>query len=165
LFFVLPSFNLNARRKNPKDAPMKLLRPLRIFLLHARSDEKVVARLYKRLLRTGASVWLDQKNLLPGEDWQSEIRRAIQISDIVLVCLSKRFNKQGGYRHEELRIALEKANLFPQTGIYIIPVRLEECETPEPLRCWQRVDLFEEDGYEKLLAALREHIVDPAFLA
>ena len=137
---------------------MKLFRPLRIFLLHARSDEKVVARLYKRLGKAGANVWLDQKNLLPGQDWQSEIHQAISSSDIAIVCLSKRFNKQGGYRHEELKIALEKANRLPDGMIFIIPVRLERCETPESLRRWQRVDLFESNGYKELLNALKQYM-------
>lgn len=137
---------------------MKLLRPLRIFLLHARSDGEAVARLYNRLVKAGANVWLDKKNLLPGQDWQSEIRLAIHGSDIVIVCLSKRFNKQGGYRHEEVRIALERANLLPEGAIFIVPVRLEKCETPEPLLRWQRVDLFETGGFKKLLTALKEHI-------
>lgn len=137
---------------------MKLLRPLRIFLLHARSDGEIVARLYNRLVKAGANVWLDKKNLLPGQDWQSEIRLAIHGSDIVIVCLSKKFNKQGGYRHEEVRIALEKANLLPEGAIFIVPVRLEKCETPEPLLRWQRVDLFETGGFKKLLTALKEHI-------
>jgi hypothetical protein len=137
---------------------MKLLRPLRIFLLHARSDEEAVARLYKRLVKAGANVWLDKKNLLPGQDWQSEIHQAIHSSDIVIVCLSKRFNEQGGYRHEELRIALEKANLLPDGTIFMIPLRLEECDTPQPLLRWQRVDLFETNGYKELLAALKEQI-------
>ena len=137
---------------------MKLLRPLRIFLLHARSDEKVVARLYKRLGKAGANVWLDQKDLLPGQDWQSEIHRAIHKSDVVIVCLSKQFNRQGGYRHEELKIALEKANTLPENVVFMIPIRLEKCATPEPLRHWQRVDLFETKGYKKLMVALKEHI-------
>ena len=55
-----------------------------------------------------------------------------------------------------LRIALEKANSFPDGEIFIIPARLEMCDTPEPLRRWQRVDLFEADGYKKLLSTLKD---------
>jgi hypothetical protein len=137
---------------------MKLFKPLRIFLLHARSDEKAVARLYTRLIKAGANVWLDQKNLLPGQDWQSEIHQAIYSSDIVIVCLSNRFNQQGGYRHEELKIALEKANMLPDSMLFMIPVRLENCEMPESLRRWQRVDLFEKNGYKELLSALTGYL-------
>jgi hypothetical protein len=137
---------------------MNLTRPLRIFLLYARSDEKAVRRLYNRLSKAGASVWIDRKKLLPGQDWQSEIRQAIYSSDIIIVCLSKKFNKQGGYRHEELRIVLEKANVLPDDLLLIIPVRLEECDLPEPLHRWQRVDLFEPNGFHVLLSALKQHV-------
>jgi hypothetical protein len=147
-----------ATGSNDKDAPMNLTRPLRIFLLYARSDEKAVRRLYSRLSKVGASVWMDRKKLLPGQDWQSEIRQAIYSSDIIIVCLSKQFNKQGGYRHEEVRIALEKASGLPDNMLLIIPVRLEECDMPEPLHRWQRVDLFETNRFRALLSALKQHV-------
>jgi hypothetical protein len=140
---------------------MKLARQLRIFLLYARSDEEAVHRLHNRLVKAGANVWLDRKSLLPGQDWQSQIRQAILGSDIVIVCLSIQFNKQGGYRHEELKIALEKANFLQEDAIFIIPVCLEKCEMPEPLGRWQRVDLFEPNGYKKLLSALKTHAALP----
>jgi len=138
---------------------MALSRQLQIFLLYARADKEAVQRLYRRIAREGANVWLDQQKILPGQDWQSEIRKAILCSDIVVVCLSRQFNKQGGYRHEELKIALRKAGSFPDGGISIIPARLEKCDTPEPLRRWQRVDLFEANGYKKLIGAFRRSIV------
>lgn len=134
---------------------MKLTRQLRIFLLYARRDEEAVRRLYNRLVKAGADVWLDRKNLLPGQDWQSEIRQAIHGSDIVIVCLSKGFTREGGYRHEELKMALEKADFLPEGTLFMIPVCLEPCELPEPLRRWQRVDLFEPGGYQKLVGTLK----------
>ena len=140
---------------------MRLSRQLRIFLLHARQDEKAVRRLYKRLLKDGADVWLDQMKLLPGQDWAHEIHRAIYTSDRVIACLSEQFNRQGGFRHEELRIALEKAVSLPEGVPFLIPARLEMCDLPEPLRRWQCVDLFEADGYGKLISVLRQWIVTP----
>ena len=137
---------------------MKLSKQLRIFLLHARSDEKTIHRLYRRLTKDGADVWLDREKLLPGQDWQYEIRKAIHDSNIVIACLSKQFNKQGGYRHEELRIALERANSLSEKETFLIPTLLEGCDMPEPLRRWQRVDLFEADGYKNLISALKEWI-------
>jgi TIR domain len=135
---------------------MKLSRQLRVFLLYARGDREAVHRLYRRLLKDGAKAWLDVECLLPGQDWQYEIRQAIHISDLVIVCLSKGFNKQGGYRHEEVKIAVKRANSLPDGATFIIPARLERCELPEALRRWQRVDLFEAGGYKKLMGGLRE---------
>ena len=139
-----------------KDMPMSLSKQLQVFLLHARQDEESVRRLYSRLLKEGADVWLDQEKLLPGQDWVYEIRKALESSDIVIACLSRQFNKQGGFRHEELRIALEKAASLPQGSTFLIPARLEKCELPEPLRRWQCVDLFETNGYKKLIRVLKE---------
>ena len=142
-----------------KELPMKLSKQLQIFLLYARSDKEAVRHLYQRIVKEGANVWLDQEKILPGQDWQYEIRRAIHGSDLVIVCLSRQFNKQGGYRHEELKIALKKAKSLAEGGIFIIPARLEKCDTPESLRRWQRVDLFEARGYEKLMDVLKRFIV------
>jgi hypothetical protein len=133
---------------------MTLSKRLQVFLLYARSDKEIVRRLYQRLVKEGANAWLDMENILPGQDWESEIRKAIYGSDIVIVCLSRQFIKQGGYRHEELKIALEKANSLPEGEIFIIPARLEKCDTPELLGRWQRVDFFEADGNKKLLSTL-----------
>jgi len=132
----------------------KSTKQVQVFLIHAHSDRVTVHKLHQRLVRDGINAWLDAEQLQPGEDWQKEIRRAILKSDTVIVCLSNAFNKQHGYRHEELKLALEKANLLVDE-IYIVPVRLEECDMPESLRHLHRVDLFEKGGYKKLVRALK----------
>jgi hypothetical protein len=128
--------------------------PLHAFLCHSHADRHAVHALYLRLCRDSVRAWLDHENLLPGQNWKIEIRRAILTSDVVIVCLSHSFNQQAGFRHEEINIALEKASLFPADEIYIVPVRLEKCDMPESLRHLHRVDLFQKDGYAKLLQVL-----------
>jgi hypothetical protein len=144
-----------------KDMLMKQSKQLQVFLLYARQDEQVVHRVYRRLAKEGADVWLDREKLLPGQDWVYEIHKAIGRSDLVIVCLSKQFNRQGGYRHEELRIALAKANSLPEGQTFLIPARLEECDLPESVRKWQCVDLFAEDGYKILAQVLKKWAVVP----
>ena len=136
-------------------AQMVSRRRLRVFLAHAHSDQEDVRNLYHRLIKDGVEAWLDEQKLLPGQAWEYEIRKAVRESDVVIVCLSKQFNRQKGYRQKEVRIALEEADLLPEGQIFIVPARLEECDLPESLRRWQRVDLFEVNGYKKLLQALR----------
>ncbi|HSM72730.1 MAG TPA: toll/interleukin-1 receptor domain-containing protein [Anaerolineales bacterium] len=126
-----------------------------IFLIHAHSDKESVYKLYQRLVGDGLNVWLDIERLKPGQDWQSEIRDALLKCDLVLVCLSRAFDKQQGYRHEELKLALEKANFLPDDEVFIIPVRLEKCEMPASLRHLHRVDLFKPSGYKNLVNALK----------
>jgi hypothetical protein len=132
--------------------------PVPIFLVYAHADKEPVHKLFRRMVRDGIDVWLDSERLQPGQDWQHEIRKAILKSGLILVCLSRNFDQQPGYRHEELRIALEKASLLVEDTIYIIPVRLEECEMPESLRHLQRVDLFRPGGYKKLMYALKRPV-------
>ena len=134
-------------------------RQKQIFLTYAHSDKKAVRKLYHRLTRKHIKAWLDEMELLPGQNWKHEIRQAILRSDFVILCLSRQFNKQGGYRHEELKIVLEKAKSLPDDQIFLIPARLEKCDLPEPVRQWQCVDLFEADGFKKLLNTLKESVL------
>ena len=137
----------------------KLIPPLKVFLCYAHSDKANVSKLYNRIAKeVGIETWFDAEKLLPGQDWEQEIRKAILESDVIIICLSRQFNRLGGYRQKELKIALEKANLLLDSEIFIIPIRMEKCALPKRLRRWQCVDLFEVDGYRKLLQALRERL-------
>jgi len=127
---------------------------LKVFLCHAHSDKQVVRDLYIRLTQDGVDAWLDKEKLLPGQEWDREIRKAVREADVVVVCLSKQFN-QAGYRQKEVRLALDTAMEKPEGDIFIIPARLEDCEPLDSLAKWQWVDLFENNGYEMLMRALR----------
>ena len=129
--------------------------PLKVFLCHAHGDAAAVHDLYRRLVRDGVDAWLDKERLLPGQDWELEIRRAVRKADIVVVCLSQRFN-QAGFRQKEVRLALDTALEQPEGEIFIVPIRLEQCDNLESLSKWQWVDLFEESGYRRLMLAFHE---------
>jgi hypothetical protein len=55
-------------------------RPLKVFLCHAHSDRDAVHAFYTRLVEDGVDVWLDKAKLLPGQDWELEIRKAVRES-------------------------------------------------------------------------------------
>ena len=129
-------------------------RPLKVFLCHAPSDENIVRELYSRLTQDGVDAWLNSEKLLPGQDRELEIRKAVDESDTVVVCLSKRFD-QAGPQQREARLALDTAMEQPEGEIFIIPARLEECQIPQSLKKYQYVDLFNERGYERLIRALK----------
>lgn len=129
-------------------------RPLKVFLCHAHSDAARVRVLYDELRRSGIDVWLDKEKLIPGSDWDAEIRKAVRAADVVMVCLSRDFHA-AGYRQKEVRLALDTAMEKPADSIFIIPARLEECENLESLTRWQWVDLYAPNGYQNLLRALR----------
>jgi hypothetical protein len=129
-------------------------RRLKVFLCHAHSDEEAVHDLFRYLRREGVDAWLDKEKLLPGSDWEREIRKAVRESDVVVVCLSQDFNK-AGFRQKEVRLALDAAMYQVEGEVFIIPGRLEVCDVPESLSKWQWVNLFEDGGRQKLIYALR----------
>ena len=97
---------------------------------------------------------MDTKDILAGEKWQRSIQHALQQSQFFLACLSVTSVIKRIYLRREFREALEKRQEMLDSDIYLIPVRLEECEIPEELREHQGVDLFEEDAWTRLVEAL-----------
>ncbi len=92
--------------------------------------------------------------MVPGQDWEREIRQAIREADVVAVCLSQSSTTKAGYVQKEIKFALDVADEQPEGTIFAIPVRLEECSVPERLSRLQWVDLFVDSGYARLLRAL-----------
>ncbi|HYV07072.1 MAG TPA: adenylate/guanylate cyclase domain-containing protein [Blastocatellia bacterium] len=130
------------------------MRPLRIFLCHSSGDKPVVRELYERLRADGFDPWLDEENLEAGQEWEKEIPKAVRNSDVAIVCLSPGSINKRGYVQKEIKFSLDVAEEQPEGSIFLIPLRLAQCEVPEGLRRWQWVNLFDEHGYERLLRAL-----------
>jgi hypothetical protein len=129
--------------------------PITAFICYSSEDRTAVRDLHHRLSRDVIPCWFDERDLHPGQAWDLEISKAIRASKYVLACLSKTSVTKRGYVQKELKKALDVADEQPEGVAYLIPVRLEECEIPERLRQWQWVDLFQADGYARLVRALR----------
>jgi len=125
----------------------------KIFLCHANEDKPQVRDVYQRLKAEGFEPWLDKEDLLPGQLWDQEIRRALKNSDIILIFFSQKSVVKRGYVQDEMKLALEVREEIPE--VYTIPVRLDNCEIPEPFRIFQWVDLFDERGFERIIRAIR----------
>jgi hypothetical protein len=128
------------------------------FLCHTSDDKPKVRELYQQLRKDGFNPWLDEENLLPGHDWQLEIQKAVRESDIIIVCLSKVSINKTGYVQKEIKYALDIADEQPEGTVFIIPLKLEECNVPERLRKWQWVNLFTDNGYQRLILSLNTRI-------
>jgi hypothetical protein len=127
---------------------------LKVFLCHASGDKPEVRKLYHKLAKDGFKPWLDEEDLVPGQKWQLEIPKAVHSSDAVVVCLSNNSITKTGYVQKEIRYALDAADERPDDAIFLIPVRLEECNVPTRLSPFHWVNLYEEEGYKRLVTAL-----------
>jgi hypothetical protein len=131
-------------------------RPLKVFLCHASQDKLVVRELAQRLFAEGwIDLWLDEKKLLPGQDWRLKIEEAVETSDIVIICLSSNSVSKEGFIQKELRYAKEIALEKPDETIFLIPLRLDDCETPRGLRFYQWGDYFGEKKDETYTVLLQ----------
>ncbi len=136
----------------------------RIFLAHASEDKAQVRTLYAQLRAEGFAPWLDEEDLLPGQNWRVVIPNAIRDAAIFVACLSSRSVGKQGYVHTEFRTALAAYGERPPERIYIIPVKLDACEIPNlqipnqglSLRDLHWVELAEDRGFERLLRGLRD---------
>src|ERR1043166_8427286 len=128
---------------------------LRVFLCPSSGDKPAVRDIYKRLRDDGFSPWLDEENLIPGQDWDPVIKKTVRESHVVVVCLSNNSINKAGYAQKEIVVALDVADEQPEGTIFIIPARLEDCKVPTRLSKWHYVDLFKSNGYSKLVEALK----------
>jgi len=146
---------------------MPTKRKLRVFICHASQDKPVARELYRQLLAEGwIDPWLDEEKLLPGQDWEIEIEKAVEAADAVIICLSHASVTKDGYIQKELRFALDSALTKPLHTSFVIPLRLDNSAVPRQFTGWQWLSYFPENtrkkAYQKLLSALRFRVDEAA---
>ena len=142
----------------------------KIFLAHAREDKPQVRKLYADLTARGLDPWLDEVDLVPGQIWKVEIPKAIRRAQIFLACLSSQSAGKVGYVQNEFRLALSAFGERPPGSIYLIPVRLDDCDVPDlqipdrglSLQDIQWVDLWQEGGFERLIRSIEAALEIPS---
>lgn len=144
---------------SPTDRQTANARPLlQVFLCHASNDKPAVRGLYDALKSENwIDPWLDKMKILPGQNWRIVIEEAVEKSDVVIICLSRHSIGKEGFVQCEIRYAYDLALENPDGMIFLIPLRLEECEVPRGLRSFQWVDYFgndKENQYQNLIESL-----------
>lgn len=130
---------------------------IEVFLSYAREDQVFAERLFRELKNRKIEVWFDKESLLPDSKWKIEIRKAIRQSRYFIVLLSSKSVTKKGTIQKEIEEALDILDEFPESEIFIIPIRLNDCEpSHEKLRELQWVDIFPDwdKGLEKILKAM-----------
>jgi tetratricopeptide (TPR) repeat protein len=134
-------------------------RKFRIFISYAREDEFNAKRLYKDLMNSNLPIepWIDKENILPGQDWDTEIQKSIKTSDFFVPLFSSISVEKRGYVQREFKLAVDTLKDIPPGDIFVIPVRLDDCEIKyNELRKIQRQDLFPDwyDGLKNIIKSI-----------
>lgn len=108
-----------------------------VFISYAKEDIETAEKLFNYLKSFSYDPWLDKKKLLPGQDWNTEIRLALKKADFIVLLLSKISIAKRGYVQREFKLALEYCEQKFDSDIYIIPCKIDDCEVPEKLNKFQ----------------------------
>jgi hypothetical protein len=127
---------------------------VKAFISYAREDRDMAVRLYQDLKRAGVTPWIDEEDLLAGQQWKEIIPQTLRETDYALFLLSPNSLSKKGYVQKELKLTLDLLDESPSTEIFLIPVKLAKCEPrDEKLRNIHHVELYSsyEKGLEKIL--------------
>ena len=130
-----------------------------IFLSYAKQDIDVARKLYIDLNDNEISVWFDEVFLKPGQRWREAINTAIKKSKYFIALLSLNSISKKGYVQKELKIAFDILDEHPSSKIFIIPIRIDDCE-PEDERIkslhWLNLNQNWNDGINKIVSIIKD---------
>lgn len=137
------------------------------FLAYSKINKNAVREFAAKLKAEGwIDPWFDEEDILPGQVWENSVITGVRHSHAVIIFLSRAAVASAGFFHKEIRLALDTAQEKPQEMIFIIPIRLNDCEVPDMLRRYHYVDYFggaeqRDRVYQSLIVSLRlqaEHL-------
>jgi hypothetical protein len=101
-----------------------------IFVSYASPDLEIARYVVSQLQKAGCFVWFDKEQLQPGENWEEELRQAVEercglflsiISDHTAVRLE-------GYNIFERNLAAKRREKLADNAIFYLPLRIDEGE-------------------------------------
>lgn len=72
----------------------------KVFLSYARSDRETVKKVGRELRQAGFEVWDPDEQILPGADWSSELKMALDSADAFVVFISPEAMSSRSVSHE-----------------------------------------------------------------
>lgn len=128
-----------------------------IFICYASEDYEEAENLFN-ILSEGYKPWLDKKSLLSGQDFDYFIMNEIKKSDFAIVLLSSNSILKRSYKRKEYAAILERKKMMLADDIYIIPVKLDECQIPDDFDGIEWLDRFDEDFEQKIFLSINSQI-------
>ena len=127
----------------------------KVFIIYSHKDRDSARKLTNDLKEMGYNPWLDEQEIVPGQNWTKTVYQAIENSSVALYLSSKNTEDQGGFAFKEMKAAREVLRAGQESQSPIIPIYLEESELPKELSEIHAVKLFEKNGMEQLDKGLK----------
>ena len=129
-----------------------------IFISYAREDDGYAYSIYNRLKDEGLNTWMDKKDLLPGQDWDLQIRTVMQRSDFIILCLSQKSVTKRGYVQKEMKMAMDIFRELPSGSVFLIPVIINHCEIPDEISRYHYIDFRRDDAIHMIFRSIAEEV-------
>lgn len=109
-----------------------------------------------RLKKEGYLVWLDEKELVPGDRLSSKLAEAIEESKIIIIVVSENSIKSNWLRFE-LELATRR---MIEERVRVIPILKGYVTSPSQLKGLVYADFRSgsRNGYKRLLSAIEDEI-------
>jgi WD40 repeat protein len=125
-----------------------------VFLSHNKADKPRVRQLAQKLRTAGLRVWFDEWIIKPGDDIYLAIERGLQTARTLVLCLSPAALGSDWVGLERSTVLFRDPS---NAGRRFIPLLLEQCDLPDTLRRYSKVDYRRGSAaaFKKLLEACR----------
>ncbi len=119
-----------------------------IFVSYARGDRDFAEQIYNDLLAQGFKLWLDLRSIPSGSNWDAEVQKGLDTSDMMLVALSP--------KSVASQNVADEWSYFIEKGKTVVPLLIKPCDVPFRLSRRQRIDFTQEYrvALGQLMAAL-----------
>jgi hypothetical protein len=125
----------------------------RPFISYTRSDIVFVDWLWQEIEARGYWVWLDRKDIKPGDVWDDKIDEALRTCPIMLLALSPAAS--------DSKNVAKEWKYFMSLNKPIIPLLWQDCQLHFQLADLQYIDFrdYRDQGLDELIEVLKQHLV------
>lgn len=128
---------------------------LNVFISYAKENQTIAENYYSWLEKEGFAPWLDIKKLKVGQNWELEIDRALQKANVVMLLISSTSVSKRGFVQREVKDALDNLRYKRPEDIYIIPIKIEQCDVPDYIsNKIQFIDNINNENFEHIKNSL-----------
>ena len=139
---------------------VKVGRPLNVLISNSSKDLFVAREFWYQLNAEGwMELWFIESNLQISQNWDREIREAVDRADVVIVLLSQYSNKRKMYFYPDPVFVFDILQSKPKEQVLIIPLRLGGSNIPANLKSRDAIIYFPKHqrklAYENVLNSLK----------
>ncbi|MCB1858757.1 MAG: toll/interleukin-1 receptor domain-containing protein [Gammaproteobacteria bacterium] len=116
---------------------------MKLFLSYASADSRIAEDVHLALVGAGHDVFFDRPSLLPGDNFEKQIRKDFDAADGLIFLISSNSVRQGSYARTELKYAQEK---WAHPERRVLPVMVEPTRFEEIPAYLRAVTILQPEG-------------------